>query len=269
MADAKPIVALEANGREAGELRKEQWFLSELCALKSNGEPLCAPQTKLRARPVIGDVAAIDRVHAAKDDVALRDFLDHFGIPEVFLDGDEARAEADSLDGDGQDADGRSRIGPIKNTTCRRNHPIPNILSMLLHFQSTMVANGRRTTPQIFISPQSICNDPPSTPPICGCFRGVWKPSAGRRSVVDAAVNSEPLYSGTRGINRRDCVRAIERAASAPRRLAGIFSERRGRFSNKWMRWLRQPSLTDVARLGGCLWDSIRRCRPAIYGQRW
>ena len=82
---------------------------------------------------------------------------------------------------------------------------------MLLHFQSTMVANGRRTRPQIFISPQSICNDPPSTPPICGCFRGVWKLSAGRRGVVDAAVNSEPLHSGTRGINRRDRVRAIER----------------------------------------------------------
>ncbi|HWL74661.1 MAG TPA: LysR family substrate-binding domain-containing protein [Burkholderiaceae bacterium] len=82
---------------------------------------------------------------------------------------------------------------------------------MLLHSQSTMVANGRRTRPQIFISPQSICNDPPSTPPICGCFRGVWKLSAGRRCVVDAAVNSEPLHSGTRGINRRDCVRAIER----------------------------------------------------------
>src|SRR3954452_1939729 len=44
------------------------------------------------------------------------------------------------------------------------------------------------------ISPQSICNDPPSTPPICGCFRGVWKLSAGCRSVVDAAVNSEPLH---------------------------------------------------------------------------
>ena len=109
------------------------------------------------------------------------------------------------------DADGRARIGPIKNTTCRRNYPIPNILSMLLHFQSTMVANGRRTRPQIFISPQSICNDPPATPPICGCFRRVWKLPEGRRCVVDAAVDAEPLHSPTRGIDGRDCVRAIER----------------------------------------------------------
>ena len=59
-------------------------------------------------------------------------------------------------------------------------------------------------------------------------FPRSMKLPAGRRSVVDAAVNSEPLHSGTRGINRRDCVRATS-AASAPRRLAGIFSERPGR----------------------------------------
>jgi hypothetical protein len=105
----------------------------------------------------------------------------------------------------------RARIGPIKT------QPADEITRFQLSYrcscnsQSTMVANGRRTKPQIFISPQSICNDPASTPPICGCFRGVWKLPAGCRSVVDAAVNSEPLHSRTRGINRRDCVRAIER----------------------------------------------------------
>src|SRR2546430_7752340 len=74
-----------------------------------------------------------------------------------------------------------------------------------------MVANGPRTKPQIFVSPQSIFNDPPSAPPICGCFRGVWKLPEGRRSVVDTAADAEPLHSPTRGIDRRDCVRAIER----------------------------------------------------------
>ena len=40
LAGDKPIVALAANGREAGELCKEKWFRAELSALKSNGEPL-------------------------------------------------------------------------------------------------------------------------------------------------------------------------------------------------------------------------------------
>ena len=51
-------------------------------------------------------------------------------------------------------------------------------------------------TTDIYLSAINL-NDPPSTPPICGCFRGVWKLPAGCRSVVDAAVNSEPLHSGT------------------------------------------------------------------------
>ena len=53
LADTKPIVAIEAGGREAGELCKEAWFRSELCALKSKGDPLCGVRTKLRARPAI------------------------------------------------------------------------------------------------------------------------------------------------------------------------------------------------------------------------
>ena len=37
----KPIVALEASGREVAELCKEEWFRAELSALNSNGEPIC------------------------------------------------------------------------------------------------------------------------------------------------------------------------------------------------------------------------------------
>jgi hypothetical protein len=53
LAGDKPIVALEANGREAGELCKEEWFRAELSALKSKGEPLYGPGIKLRARPAV------------------------------------------------------------------------------------------------------------------------------------------------------------------------------------------------------------------------
>jgi hypothetical protein len=53
LAGDKPVVALEANGREAGELCKEDWFQAELSALKSKGEPLYGPRIKLRARPAV------------------------------------------------------------------------------------------------------------------------------------------------------------------------------------------------------------------------
>lgn len=47
----KPIVALEASGREAGQLCKEEWFRSEMAALKSSGRLVCGPGSRLRARP--------------------------------------------------------------------------------------------------------------------------------------------------------------------------------------------------------------------------
>ena len=104
-----------------------------------------------------------------------------------------------------------------------------------------------------------------------------------RYAVVSAEYGSsrraaEALLTQQSTLSR--CIRELEESIGVivferssggvcPRRLAGIFSERRGQFLNKWMRWLRQPSLTDAARLAGCLWGSIRRCRPAIYGRRW
>jgi hypothetical protein len=53
LAGDKPIVALAANGREAGELCKEKWFREELSSLKSKGEPLYGAGTRLRARPAV------------------------------------------------------------------------------------------------------------------------------------------------------------------------------------------------------------------------
>ena len=41
LVDGKPVVALEARGREAAELCREEWFRSDLCALSSNGEAVC------------------------------------------------------------------------------------------------------------------------------------------------------------------------------------------------------------------------------------
>lgn len=55
LADNKPVVALAANGREAGELCKEEWFREELSALKSKGEPLYGAGIKLRARPAVAE----------------------------------------------------------------------------------------------------------------------------------------------------------------------------------------------------------------------
>ena len=51
LAGDKPIVALAATGREAGELCKEKCFREELSALKSKGEPLYGTGVRLRARP--------------------------------------------------------------------------------------------------------------------------------------------------------------------------------------------------------------------------
>ena len=53
LAGDKPIVALAANGREAGELCREEWFRTELSALKSKGEPLYGTGVRLRARPAV------------------------------------------------------------------------------------------------------------------------------------------------------------------------------------------------------------------------
>ena len=53
LAGDKPIVALAANGREAGELCRENWFREELSALKSKGEPLYGTGVRLRARPAV------------------------------------------------------------------------------------------------------------------------------------------------------------------------------------------------------------------------
>jgi hypothetical protein len=53
LAGDKPIVAIEASGREAGELCKEKWFREELSALKSKGEPLYRTGVRLRARPAV------------------------------------------------------------------------------------------------------------------------------------------------------------------------------------------------------------------------
>ena len=53
LAGDKPIVALAANGREAGELCREEWFRKELSALKSKGEPLYGTGVRLRARPAV------------------------------------------------------------------------------------------------------------------------------------------------------------------------------------------------------------------------
>jgi NADPH-dependent 7-cyano-7-deazaguanine reductase QueF-like protein len=49
LVDGQPVVTLEAKGREAAELCREEWFRAELSALNSNGEPICGTG-KLQAR---------------------------------------------------------------------------------------------------------------------------------------------------------------------------------------------------------------------------
>ena len=75
LADAKPIVVLEASGREAAELCREEWFRADLCRLTSNGEPLCKIESKLQARPSAEDerVKYLEGSNEAKesDDILL------------------------------------------------------------------------------------------------------------------------------------------------------------------------------------------------------
>jgi len=59
LADDKPVAAIEATAPEARELLKERWFLTELSALKVDGEPIYKPVTRLRVRPATEDEWAI------------------------------------------------------------------------------------------------------------------------------------------------------------------------------------------------------------------
>jgi hypothetical protein len=59
LADDKPVAAIEATGVEARELLKERWFVTELSALKVDGEPIYKPMTRLRVRPATEDEWAI------------------------------------------------------------------------------------------------------------------------------------------------------------------------------------------------------------------
>jgi hypothetical protein len=70
LADDKPVAAIEASGPEARELLKERWFLTELAALKVDGEPIYKPVTRLRVRPATEDEWAIyDQECKAAEDV--------------------------------------------------------------------------------------------------------------------------------------------------------------------------------------------------------
>ena len=75
LADGKPIVVLEASGREAAELCREEWLRADLCRLTSNGEPLCKIKSKLQARPSAEDerVEYLEGSNEAKesDDILL------------------------------------------------------------------------------------------------------------------------------------------------------------------------------------------------------
>ena len=55
LVDGNPVVALEANAREAAELCREEWFRADLCTLSSDGKPLCGLGSKLQARPATED----------------------------------------------------------------------------------------------------------------------------------------------------------------------------------------------------------------------
>jgi hypothetical protein len=61
--DGKPTVIFHAQRlAEARELTHEHWLRDDLCQLKSNGEPLCSPTSKLSARFASGEeIAALTR----------------------------------------------------------------------------------------------------------------------------------------------------------------------------------------------------------------
>ena len=60
--DGKPTLAFEARTvRQAQELCKESWLHDDLVSLSSDGDPLCAAQSKLSVRPATAAEAAIFR----------------------------------------------------------------------------------------------------------------------------------------------------------------------------------------------------------------
>lgn len=74
LVDGNPVVALEANRREAAELCKEDWFRTDLCALSWNGKPLCGLESKLRTRPATAD-EMIEYCRGSKQSNATDDIL--------------------------------------------------------------------------------------------------------------------------------------------------------------------------------------------------
>jgi hypothetical protein len=74
LVDGKPVVALEARGREAAELCREEWFRSDLCALSSNGEAVCGIGSKLQARRAIEE-ERISYQEASKEAAASDEIL--------------------------------------------------------------------------------------------------------------------------------------------------------------------------------------------------
>ena len=74
LVDGQPVVTLEAKGREAAELCREEWFRADLCALSSNGEPLCKTGSKLQAR-VAGEVERVKYREGSNEAKASDDLL--------------------------------------------------------------------------------------------------------------------------------------------------------------------------------------------------
>jgi hypothetical protein len=79
--DGLPTLAFEASRtKEAQEICKESWLRSDLILLKSDGVPLCAPQSKLSVRPATAEEAIFFEQAAAaakpSDDMVLVYLID-------------------------------------------------------------------------------------------------------------------------------------------------------------------------------------------------
>jgi hypothetical protein len=77
--DDVPIVAVEASRPEARELCKEKWFLTELSALKTEGDSLYKHGCRLRFRP------ATEGERTTYDQECRVDNADTKDIPLVYL----------------------------------------------------------------------------------------------------------------------------------------------------------------------------------------
>jgi hypothetical protein len=88
--DGRPTIVFHAERlAQARDLTHEQWLRDELSELKSNGEPVCTPTSKMSARVATAEEVAtfVRDVRAAEptgDETVISYLVELDGIPKTF-----------------------------------------------------------------------------------------------------------------------------------------------------------------------------------------